>query len=499
MNETSIDLALIWRLVRRRKATLLVLAVLGACVGAALSLVLSPGYVSTSKVLLQGSRNPNEVPGETQIATSLIVLDHAADDLGWGVTGSQLQSRVSAVITDGNVLEINGAAPTPEAAQQLTDKVTSEYVNFSSQIVSDAAKASSDSTAQARTTIQQKIDDANKRITEIQTSPAITSQGPDGEQARNDLQQQQRVVADATKQLDQLDSASESAALNASLSGSSTRIIQLPTLPTSHGSPTLVQLVLGGAAALALLGVLGHLIALRTDKRLRRAQDMAESFGAPVLGIVGAAAVQAAKPSLLGRLLHDDRRWAYRAVPVVDDGRGRDARYQRVLRRLQPSGRGAAEIVVVVPSDDQTALRALVDLAVAAAAGSLPVALVTEDEGWAGEVALVAESRGVGSGLTAGPAVPEPGSAFTIVVARVVAAQPTVPDIGTTNGVLLLVEVGTRTSWELAGIAGACVDAGHPLLGLVAVVPTDDPGTGASSGSALSALDAADTTMAGSA
>ena len=62
MNETSIDLALIWRLVRRRKAALLVLAVLGACVGAALSLVLSPGYVSTSKVLLQGSRNPNEVP-----------------------------------------------------------------------------------------------------------------------------------------------------------------------------------------------------------------------------------------------------------------------------------------------------------------------------------------------------------------------------------------------------------------------------------------------------
>jgi capsular polysaccharide biosynthesis protein len=499
MNETSIDMALVWRLLGRRKAALLVLAVLGGCVGAALSLVLSPGYVSTSKVLLQGSRSLNEVSGETQIATSLIVLNHAADDLSWGIPGSQLQGQVSATITDGNVLNISGSAPTPTAAQQLTDKVTSEYVNFTSQIVSDAATASSDSTARARTTIQQKIDDANKRITEIQTSPAITSQSPDGEQARSDLQQQQRVVADATKQLDQLDEAAASAALNASLSGSSTRIIQLPILPTAHGSPTLLHLALGGAAAFALLGVLAHLIALRTDKRLRRAQDMAESFGAPVLGVVATRPAQADKPSLLKRLLHDDRRWAYRGVPVLDDVRGRDARYQRVLRRMLPLGRSAAEVVAVVPSGDQLALGALVGLAVAAAAGPVPVALITEDEAWAAEVTLAAEQHGVGSRLTAGPAVPDHGSALTIVVARMLATQPTVPDIGATDGLLLLVEVGTRTSWELAGIAGACVDAGQPLLGVVAVVPTDEPGTGASSGSALSALDAADTTMAGSA
>ena len=58
MNETSIGLALIGRLLRKRWVVFAVLAIVGACVGAASSLVLAPGYVSTAKVLLQGQRNP---------------------------------------------------------------------------------------------------------------------------------------------------------------------------------------------------------------------------------------------------------------------------------------------------------------------------------------------------------------------------------------------------------------------------------------------------------
>jgi capsular polysaccharide biosynthesis protein len=495
MNETSIDLALIGRLVRRRRTTLAVLAVLGAVLGAGLSFLFSPGYVSTSKVLLQGTRSANELPGETQIATSLIVLNHVADDLNWGVTGGDLQQRVSAVIADGNVLVVSGAAATPQAAQQLADKVTTEYVNFSTQIVTDAANASTANTQKARQVIQQKIDDANKRITEIQAGSAITAQTPDGDQARAALQQQQVIVADATKQMEQIDSAADTASLSASLSGANARIIELATLPATQASPTLVQLVLGGAVGLAVLGVLAHLIALRTDKRLRRAQDLAAAFGAPVLGLVGTTRAVAGRPSLLRRVLHDDRRWVATGISVVDDGRGRDARYQRVLQRLH-ADHGQITVVAIVPTDDPSALGALVDLAVAAAAGPVPVALVTEDEEWAGRVSGVAAEQALGSRLTAGRAVPDPGSAFTIFVAHVVAAQPTVPDVGPTDGALLLTELGTRTSWELTGIAGACADAGQQVLGIVAVAPADDNGASASAASAA-ALGAPDTTLAG--
>ena len=496
MNETSIDLALIGRLIRRRSLTLGVLAILGVVLGAGLSFLLSPGYVSTSKVLLQGTRSANELPGETQIATSLIVLNHVAEDLNWGVTGSDLQGRVSAAIADGNVLVISGAAATPQAAQQLADKVTTEYVDFSTQIVTDAANASTANTQKARQVIQQKIDDANQRITAIQASTAITAQTPDGEQARASLQQQQVIVADATKQLEQIDNAADTASLSASLSGANARIIELATLPAAQASPTLVQLVLGGAVGLAVLGVLAHLIAFRTDKRLRRAQDLAASFGAPVLGLVRTARVVAARQSLLRRVLHDDRRWVSSGSSVIDDGRGRDARYQRVLHRLHADD-GAATVLAVVPTDDPTALGALVDLAVAAATGPLPVALVTEDEEWAGRVSGVAAEHALGSQLTAGKAVPDPGSAFTIFVATVVATQPTVPDVGPTDGALLLTELGTRTSWELAGIAGACADAGQHVLGIVAVDPADDNGASGSAASAAAVLSAPDTTLAG--
>jgi hypothetical protein len=62
------------------------------------------------------------------------------------------------------------------------------------------------------------------------------------------------------------------------------------------------------------------------------------------------------------------------------------------------------------------------------------------------------------------------------------------------DAAVLLVEVGTRTGWELAGIAGACVDAGQPLLGLVTVLPTDQR---ADESTDVMALDSDNTTMAG--
>jgi capsular polysaccharide biosynthesis protein len=495
MNETSIDLALIWRLVRRRKTLLLLLLVVGAALGAASSFVLSPGYTSTTKVLLQGDRGVSEVPGEVQIATSLVVLNHTADDLQWGVTGAQLQGSVTANIADGNVLAISGSAPTPEMARQLADKATTEYVNFSNQIISDTANASANTTQKATAAIQQRIDDTTKEILQLQTSPALNAPGPEGDQVRAQLQQWQRAVTDATKQLEQLNSTSTTSALDATLRGATARLIEPATLPESRTSPTLVQLVLGGAAGFVILGVIAHLIALRTDRRMRRAQDMASVFGAPVLGVVGTDTRQPPPSSLIRRILHDDRRWAYHGLPVVDDARGRDARYHRLLRRLTATDDTPAEILAVVPIGDAAARGAVLDLALTAAVGPLPVALVTDDDEWAEQAQVAADERGVAR-LTAGAAVPDPGTALTFVVAPVSPDQPVLPELGETDGALLFVAVGTRTGWELAGIAGACADAGLLALGLVAVVPNDE-GTGKAD--AAMALEPADKTLTGSA
>jgi capsular polysaccharide biosynthesis protein len=473
MNETFINLALIWRLVRSRWVVLLFLAIVGAGLGAALSPVLSPGYVSTAKVLLQGDRSSSDAAGETQIATSLILLDHVADKLPGGLTGRQLADRVSAELADGNVLVINGAGPTPPEAQQLTDTLTNEYIGFAAQIIADATNAMASNTKQARTVIQQKIDDANKQITAIQASPVVTAPGPDGDRARSDLEEQQRIVGDATKDLEKLDSASEIAALNATLRGANARVIQLASLPLAVAPPSPLQLVLVGMAALVVLGVLGHLVAMRNDKRLRRAQDMADAVGAPMLGILGASPTPVrVRPSLVRRILSDDRRWVSPGHTVLDNGRARDVRYLRLLHRLAPDDR-PAQILAVVPDGDDLALNALVDLGVVAAEGGATVALVTDTEAVIARATNAAEGRGVESRFTAGSDAGTPAASLTILLAQVAASQPTVAETEAADAALLLVEVGTRTGWELAGIAGACVDAGQPLLGLVAVIPAD--------------------------
>jgi len=495
MNETSINLALIWRLVRSRWVVLLLLAIAGAGVGAAVSPVLSPGYVSTAKVLLQGTRTSSDVAGETQIATSLVVLDHVAEELRWGLTGSQLADRVTAEVGDGNVLVIKGAGPTPEEAQQLADKVTNEYVGFAAQIIADATNATTASTQQARTTIQRKIDDANKRITAIQASPVVTAAGPDGDQARADLQQQQRVVGDATKDLEQLDSAAETAALNATLQGANARVIQLASLPLAVSAPSPLQLVLAGMAALVLLGVFGHLVAMRADKRLLRAQDMADAVGAPVLGILGMSPSSVlVKPSFVRRVLLDDRRWVSSGLTVVEDDRARQMRFRRVLQRLAPAGRPTV-VLAVVPEGDDLALNALIDLSLVAAEGGATVALVADAEAVIGMATSAAGQRDLGSRFTAGPDARTTAATFTILVAQVAARQPTMPDTDVIDAAVLLLEAGTLTGWELAGIAGACIDAGQPLLGLVTVVRSEHLQTGESSD--LVALDTDDATMAG--
>jgi hypothetical protein len=45
-------------------------------------------------------------------------------------------------------------------------------------------------------------------------------------------------------------------------------------------------------------------------------------------------------------------------------------------------------------------------------------------------------------------------------------ARPTVPD-ELVPGVVAVVTTGTRTGWELVGVAEACADAGHEVLGVV--------------------------------
>ena len=83
MNDDSARLTVVWQVLRQRWRLLVVIGAVGALVGAGASLVFSPGYETSTSVLLQGPRDPDELLTEAQVAKSSVVLDRAAGALKW--------------------------------------------------------------------------------------------------------------------------------------------------------------------------------------------------------------------------------------------------------------------------------------------------------------------------------------------------------------------------------------------------------------------------------
>ena len=119
LTDDTVRLALVGQVLRRRWRLLTALAVLGAGVGAAASLVLSPGYQTTSSVLLQGPRQADELLTQAEVATSSVVLDRASAALPWHPAGADLQKKVTAAVSNGNVVTLTVSADSAEHAQQL--------------------------------------------------------------------------------------------------------------------------------------------------------------------------------------------------------------------------------------------------------------------------------------------------------------------------------------------------------------------------------------------
>lgn len=476
MNDSPITLATIGRLLRRRWRVFVALAVLGGLLGFGSSFVVSPGYASNSKVLLQGAEGKEALASELQVAMSLVVLDRTAAALGGGLTGRDLQGRLTANALDGNVLEIVGTASTPQHAQALADAATREYVNFSSQILDDAASALSDAAQRTRDDIEQRLDAARKRVADVSASPAINAPGPDGDRARTGLQQAQAEAQQVTDELREFDRKRQESDVTDTLMKANLRVIQPPVLPVNPSSPTMIELIAGGALLLPLLIAFWHLVGLRTDQRVRSHAELAAILGAPVLADVTVPAVP-----FTGRFagLHDDRRWVTAEPPVLEDVHGRRVRYGRMLARLGIPG-WPQQLLALATQDDLTAQRAIVDLAMSTAAHDGTVVVRSADEALT-EAVRDAEELAAGRIAAGRITVEQPGGPsstadLVLTVELLAEVRPAVPDGSQGEPVVLFVTVGTRKPFELNAVAAAGLDAGRPLAGVVVVVPADDPG-----------------------
>lgn len=69
--------------------------------------------------------------------------------------------------------------------------------------------------------------------------------------------------------------------------------------------------------------------------------------------------------------------------------------------------------------------------------------------------------------LAAGQLVAEAEGDPLLRVVEVSASQPMVPDRDNESGALVVVSAGSWTAGELAGIADACADAKHEVVGII--------------------------------
>jgi capsular polysaccharide biosynthesis protein len=487
LSDDVVRLSVIGQIVRSRWQLLTVLAAVGALLGVGASLLFSPGYESASKVLLQGTRDKEELPTQAQIATSSVVLDRTAAALGWDVTGAELRQSVSAKVLDGNVIEIRGSAESPDRAQQLTNQLSQQYITFSTQLVSNVSAASDQVLQQRRETLQQRITETNRRIAELPGSA-----GPGGSaDARAEAERLRTTLADANTELDDINGRAQKTEADAASSRASIVVMEPAARPSSPAEPTLMQFIAGGALLFFVLGVFAHLLAAHTDRRLRSAPEIAAALGSPVMGSVDVPDALDGPPAherstgyrrwltRIWRLVRDDRPWDSPQLPISSNDLDRDVRYRRVLARLRGTpGRILARLrsapdtvlrlLVLVPDDDVTAHRAVARLAVAAGVDGGPVSVVTDRADFSRMVQAAAARAGMDNTRLTVWSSSDPATAIHRTLLRVVevtAARPTVPDCGRVSGALVVLTAGTRTAWELTGIAEACADAGHQVLG----------------------------------
>ncbi|WAX77448.1 polysaccharide biosynthesis protein [Streptomyces sp. KMM 9044] len=428
MSDDTIRLVMIGRLIRRRRRLLTVLAVLGALVGHGTSLVFPPRYTTSASVLLPGAWQERELLTQAEIAASSVVVDRAAAELDWdGVEGSDLRDRVAARVTDGNIIEVSGIADTPERAQQLTDRMAEQFVTYAARVVGDTT----DPEAAARPEqLRQLVLRTSRRITEL-ADAADPGQTVESVQTRTELAKLRTALQEAVTKLDQADPAAAGAGL----------VVMGPAArPDGEAPPTRPQLVAAGALLFFLLAVVGHLTAARRNRRPRTGPEIAAALRSTPLGTVDVPGGRPAhRPgdhgpwARVSRLLGAGTRWDVPLPRASGDEAGRQLRYRRVCARLRDRLPAPRRLLVVVPDGDGIALRAAERLA--DVAGNDPRLRVVQ--------------------------VPVP--------------RPMVPDHGGESGALVVLGAGDWTSEELTGLAEACADAGHEVVGVVLAGPVPAP------------------------
>lgn len=352
-----VSLGVIGAALRRGMRIWCAIGVIGLLVGSAVYLKFPMPYKAMTSVLLVD--NPNVDPTAAAatneaLAQNSIVAAGVVRQLGLRQTPSGFLGSYTVTAGTGAALTITASGPSSSEAVRRASAIAAQFLKFRDQYALTQQQQTDTQLDQQVSQAQQHLDSVNTRLSQASSQSDINRLRAESTVASSTLQQVQQYAVQAK--------ATARTNAQAIIRGSLVIDAAAPVKRSVFSSGALYAVI--GLIGGVVLGMAIVIIGAITSSRLRRRDDIAFAFGAPVRLSVGPLRGGPGLPGLPG-------------LPGRAAGRQRDLdRVVRYLRTAVPgSSRGPAGLAVVAVDDVRTVARVVVALASSTAARQKKVVL----------------------------------------------------------------------------------------------------------------------------
>lgn len=334
---------------RRRVRFLCVTAFVGLLIGFGLYVKFPPAYKATATLLLTNAPNENTATAmetEATLAQSLPVAERVVRQLGLQQSVASFMAASTVTVTTDQVLTVTVAAPSADAAVARTNALATAFLQFRAAYLEVQQNDLVAGLNQQQDKAQKSLDSINAKISLVAAEPSSQTQ----QASLKKLQAKQVDASDALGQVKAyvVDTVATGKTTTDSMVQDS-KVLDPATLAKHSRMEGITLDVAGGLIGGLALGLGIVIVSALISDRLRRRDEVAEAFGAPVGLSVGK--------------LREPR------LPSATPGwkAKRDLDMRRVVAHLRNtlpgSSHGPASLAVIAVDDARVAAQAVASLA----------------------------------------------------------------------------------------------------------------------------------------
>jgi capsular polysaccharide biosynthesis protein len=348
-----VSLGFIWAALRRRARLWCTLAVVGVLIGVSYYTVFEHTYRATVSVLLADS--PTEQPAsqiltDMTLAQSVPVATGVIKQLGLSQTPSAFLGTYTVTQVTDEVLLITASAPNSQQATERASALATQFLKFRAQYGEIQQQETNAQLEQQVNQAQQHVNSINKQISQASSQSASSSQ-----QSQLGSLQAQKTTASNTLSAVQTYATQTKASTETTtqqvIAGSVVLNAAAPVKSSFKKNALLYGV--GGLFGGLVLGMIIVIIGAVISDRLRRRDDIAYAFGAPVRLSVGP--------------VRKSRWWPELPGSAATRGRRVDQVVEHLRNMVPESPNGAACLAIVAVDDERTVAKAVAELAVSSA------------------------------------------------------------------------------------------------------------------------------------